>query len=255
MQAGMSLKTNGLLRLMGKEHLSNLEDYISASLQESYLEISSKEDIYNTFNNIINTFISSLSDDERIILRLYTGYDFRGINSLLRGIWDYDLNGKLTEEVINKYKDLCNDLELIINRFPKPNINFKVYRGVDIKPFYEYGIYTIEELINMKDKYYYESGFTSTSLLRDTSFYYNKSEWSNNSNIEIEYYIPKESEDGALLLTDDLSYSKDQNEYLINSGSLFKIIDVKIEDNKAYLKAILIPKKIWNIVLETKLKR
>ncbi len=39
-------------------------------------------------------------------------------------------------------------------------------------------------------------------------------------NIEIEYLIPEESNDGITLINDDLSYPKVQSEYLINKSSL-----------------------------------
>ncbi|MDD6223989.1 MAG: hypothetical protein PUB18_03220 [bacterium] len=68
-------------------------------------------------------------------------------------------------------------------------------------------------------------------------------------NVGIKYLIPKESSDGALLVTDELSFSPNQNEYLINKGSLTKTIDVKIDTvmNQAQLIAVLLPKKIWNL--------
>lgn len=250
MKKGLCYKTQGLTKLMDTNHLHNIEEYLNTTINESYKEITTEEEAYNLFNNIITSFITNLSSEERIVLRLYTGYDFRGINSLLRGVWDNELNGDIDKTIKDKYQNLCNDLELIINKFPTLNLNFKVFRGVDLKPFYEYGIEKLEDLKYMKNQFYYESGFTSTSLLRDTSFYKKQSDNKTLCNIEIEYYIPKESSDGAMLLSDTLSISKEQNEYLINSGSLFKIIDVNInkEKNIAFLKAILIPKKIWSII-------
>ena len=69
-------------------------------------------------------------------------------------------------------------------------------------------------------------------------------------NIEIEYLIPEESNDGITLINDDLSYPKVQSEYLINKSSLSQIIDVKVSpDGKlAHMKSVLIPKKMWNII-------
>ena len=105
-------------------------------------------------------------------------------------------------------------------------------------------------LKNLENKYYYESGFTSTSLVRDKSFFNRELEYHEFCNIEIEYLIPGESNDGIPLINDDLSYSKVQSEYLINKGSLSKIIDVKVKpDGKlAHMKAVLIPEKMWNII-------
>ena len=103
-------------------------------------------------------------------------------------------------------------------------------------------------MIYMKDQYYYASAFTSTSLLQEKCFYYEQSSWSDKANILIEYYIPSGSDDGILLADEELSYSSKQWEFLINSSSLFKVIDVFVSEDKTYakLKMLLIPEQIWN---------
>ena len=100
----------------------------------------------------------------------------------------------------------------------------------------------------LEGEFIYEPGFSSTSLLRSNSFFSNKPEWGEKCNIEIEYYIPKNCQEGAVLLSDILSYSKAQLEYVINSGSLTKILSVELNTKrtKAYIKAILLPKIYWN---------
>ena len=100
----------------------------------------------------------------------------------------------------------------------------------------------------MINSYYIEDGFTSTSLLRDSSFFNRELEWHEPCNIEIQYFIPEECNDGIPLINNDLSYSKNQNEFLLNKNSVSKIFDCKIdkENNVAYLKAVFIPERIWN---------
>ena len=72
--------------------------------------------------------------------------------------------------------------------------------------------------------------------------------------IEIEYLIPENSCDGIPLINDDFSYSKSQNEYIINQFSLFKVIDIlqDKENNTAHIKMMLIPKNIWDKEIELK---
>ena len=44
-----------------------------------------------------------------------------------------------------------------------------------------------------------------------------------------------------------MSYSTNQNEFLLNKASLSKVVDVKIENNKAILTVVLVPKKVYDI--------
>ena len=129
------------------------------------------------------------------------------------------------------------------------NTNIKTFRGVSLISFKDYGISSIKELTSMIGEYYYESGFTSTSLLRGKSFFARNLEWHDDCNIEIEYFIPAECSDGIPLITGDLSYSSNQSEFLLNKGSICKIIDVSISEDgeSAHLKAVFIPEKVWNI--------
>lgn len=70
--------------------------------------------------------------------------------------------------------------------------------------------------------------------------------------------IADECEEGILLLDNSsMSYSLNLNEYLINKGTLFKVVDVDIneEKNQAVLRAVVIPKEKWNSILKEKNKK
>ena len=54
------------------------------------------------------------------------------------------------------------------------------------------------------------------------------------------------SNDGLPLLTDQLSYSKNLNEYLLDRCTLSKVLGVRIEGNTAVITTVLIPKHIWD---------
>ena len=197
----------------------------------------------------MNAFSHELTDIELMDLRSYTGYNFKNINAILRGNWNYEENGLLNQEVEAKYRSLARNIENIIDKFLKPDTNFVVFRGVEANYFSKCGITSLNELASMKDKFIYEEGFTSTSILKDTSYFGKSLETGKNYNVEIKYLISSDSQDGALLMNSNFSYSPNQNEFLINAGSLSKVIDVNVdyENFTASLTVVLVPKKLWNI--------
>ena len=107
----------------------------------------------------------------------------------------------------------------------------KAFRGVSLE--------------SLENSYYFESEFTSTSLIREKNFFKRELEYHNFDNIEIEYLIPEEANDGMPLITDDLSFSKSQSEFSLNRDSLTKIITVDVNNDKncTYMKAVLLPQK------------
>ena len=246
---GTSFSTRYILNNLGSENVQELSSYIEQVLKEEFVEFTSVEQINKTFLEIVRDYIDSLSLKELSDLRFYTGYEYRFINNTMRNKWNYEENGLLTTEKKEYYQQLGESIKKIIDKFPSLNINIKSYRGISIKAFYDYGITTISDLSLMQGQYIYEQGFTSTSLLRNISYYGREDlGWHDTCNIEIEYSIPSLCQDGAILLTDVLSYSKAQMEYVINSGSLTKItsVDIDKENNTAKLSAILLPKSLWN---------
>lgn len=100
----------------------------------------------------------------------------------------------------------------------------------------------------------FEEGFTSTSIIEDSCYFNKVLDTGKNYNVEIKYLITPEYDEGALLLNHDMSYSINQNEYLINKVSLSKVIDVKINEdlNKAILTVVLVPRKKWDIAKDIK---
>lgn len=248
-QKGTSWTTRYLLKTLGPEKCQELSLYSQDVLKEEFTEFTSEEQINEMLSDIVKEYIEKLSINEIGDLRFYTGYDYRFINNTMRGKWNYEENGLLTSEKKEYYRNLGESIYQIINKFPSLPMNIKSYRGVSIKAFFDYGITSLEDLVYMEGQYIYESGFSSTSLLRNVSYFGREDlGWHDTCNIEIEYSIPSLCKDGAILLTDVLSYSKSQMEYVINSGSLTKItsVDIDKENNTAKLKAILIPKSLWD---------
>lgn len=215
-----------------------------------FIEETKDKEINNIPKDKIDTFFQQgfnkvrLSKTDYLILRNYTGYNFKGINSILRDKWTYEYNGILNDEKKYRYRENAENISELINKFPKTKESFKVYRGVTIDAFKDYGIDNLNDLVYLKDRFIYERGFTSTSLIRDTS-YFDKEIEGKLYNIELEIVVTENSQDGMPLIGYKLSFSSEQNEYVFDRGALIRIIDVDIRDNYAYLKGILIPKKIY----------
>lgn len=246
MEKGENFSIKYIKRELGPKKCDEIDIFLSDILKREYLEITAKN--IDTLKEYTSNFLENITDDELLELRSYTGYYYKFINAILRNNWNYDINGKLDENLKNDYYNRANKIYEVINKFPNIPMNFKTYRGVNLEPFKKYGITTIEELMFMNDKLFYEDAFTSTSVIKENCYFNKELECVNFANILIEYYIPEESKDGALLINDFLSYSKGQTEYVINRGCLTKIFDVIISEDKktAIIKAALIPKSLWN---------
>lgn len=247
-QKGTSWFTRYIKRGLGEEKNNEINSFVEQSMSEEFLDFTSEAEIHEYLGEMVKQYVYSLNMDEISDLRFYTGYDFKNINNTMRGKWNYEENGLLTQEKKDMYNELGERIYKVINKFPQLNLNIKAYRGVNIKAFWDYGVYTLDDISVLEGQYIYESGFSSTSLLRSNSFFEKQSEWGSHCNVEIEYFIPGISQDGAVLLSDALSFSKAQMEYVINSGSLTKITGVEVDKEKgiARLKAFLIPRALWD---------
>lgn len=248
MEKGRNYNTDYVIRYIGKSKLTEIEEYIAKMQATEFLDYNNTE-FQEVIFDVYTKTLSKLSPQDETNLRLYTGYNFRNINSILRGSWNYETNGALTPEI---KKDSYNQAEQIrnaINKSSPLSKGIKTYRGVSIEAFYSYNIFSIKDLSYLKGNYIYEDAFTSTSVDKSCCFFYKKPFTLNHSpNILVEYLIPEDSDDGLPLLDDSLSLSKEQQEFIINSSSLFKVLDVEISKDatEAYMKVMLIPEKIWN---------
>lgn len=249
MIVGESRVTNMFLNMLNNSTRIIVDEYINSVCSRNFMVLCSMEQVDNVFGGTVNDFLSSLSSDDLLNLRSYTGYNFRNINAILRGNWNYEVNGHLDHNKSYEFRILASNISSIIDKFRIPNIDFTVFRGTTLDSFNAYGINKISDLRSLCGKFLYEQGFTSTSILRDTSYVNKKLDDGRYCNVEIRYLIPSESNDGALLCDNNISYSTNQNEFLINSGSLTKIIKVLVDENTntAILFGVLVPKKIYDI--------
>ncbi len=236
-----------IFRYIDKDRKDDLHLFAEEATQRTYLTFNSADEVAEILGEMVYNYINRLSFKELNDLRYYTGTSFKFINNVMRRKWNYEENGLLTKEKEEYYRSIGERITRVVRKFPSLNMNVKAYRGVSLRAFYDYGIYTLEDLIHLEGNYIYESGFTSTSIVRTSSFFKDYNKVTDNCNIELEYLIAKECQDGALLLSDVISYSKSQVEFLLNSDSLSKVNKVEIdkETNTARITLTLIPRMIW----------
>ena len=248
MEQGISNDVKTIFRFLSPETKEEMEFFASDSIGEEYFCFEKEEQIQEYLSSVSQEFLSQLSYEELETLKFYTGTSYKEINAIMRRKWSYEENGLLTKESEASYQKTGRDMCSIISKCPSLNMNLKVYRGVSLKQFHDYGIYSLEDLTAMEGKYLYDQGFTSTSLMRDKSLVGVTNFFTGERNIEIEYLVPSACQDGALLLGNQSSYYDGEAEYLINASNLTKILSVEIdkENNKAFIKAMLIPKRLWD---------
>lgn len=248
MEKGKSHTTNYVINYIGESKLKEVEQYITSILSTEFLD-STNPEFQSIIQDLYEKTIPKLSSTDQSNLRIYTGYHFRSINSVLRGSWSYENNGPLTPEIQKDSYEQAEQIRKALNKASSLSKGIKTYRGVSIEAFYSYNIASIQDLPYLNGNYLYEAAFTSTSIDERSCFFYKKPFTLNSSpDILVEYLIPENSDDGLVLLDESTSYSKDQQEFIINSSSLFKVLDVELspDKKKAYMKVLLIPEKIWN---------
>ena len=238
--------TNSVLRMIGEETMDTVQEYTDEVMDRDYKTFNSIEEAKSAFDGYLDTFFSNSNLDDIENIRYYTGASFKEINAVLRGNWNYEINGLLTDEKRNEFLDIAKSLSASMAKGSSElPTNIKVYRGVTLDSFKAYGVNSISDLKSMVGQYFYERGFTSTSLLRNSSSFSSNLDYWKDRNIEIEYLIPSEFSEGLPLINKDLCYTGVENEFLINASSLSKIVDVLVDEDKAYLTAVFIPKKVW----------
>lgn len=222
-------------------NLDNIDTYLALTAAESTTVFKNNEQI----NEYFRSYSPDITYGEAETIMSYTNRFYGRINSLKRGFWDYEALGRLTPEDKAYYLKYADDMEKIINKVTPLQTNISTYRGTDLKNFRRFGISSLDDLASLLNQYIYDDSFVSTSLLANQSFFKENKEAYNGNNIQIEYLIPKDSQDGLFV---PLSFYDVESEYLINCGNLAKVIDVKIDHEKeeAYIKMILVPKKVWD---------
>lgn len=236
-----------LFYLLNEEQKKNIFSYLEFSQTERYQTFHNINEIKESFDFYNMEFKSKTNCYERDLLRSYTFNSFRHYNAILRNNWNYEEHGKYDENQVQIYRTSVENLQHAIYKYPKCNLNFVTYRGINLTNFKEYGIESFHDLTKLKNQFLHEAGFTSTSLLQETSFFQRKLENGGNYNVLIQYCIPKDYAVGAYLYSEEFTAADGQNEYLLNSSTLGYVSNIEIMEDKksAKLSVIIIPTQIW----------
>lgn len=243
---------NQYLRAIDKfnHRMEAVQDFIKDAAARNYDSFDS-ESLFSEFGTKYSTKLDATLDAQtKSELKNYSGYNYRPINQVARGQWDYETSGECTPEKLAAAQQTIELISHSIASSPTINLDFTTYRGTNLDGFHGYNISSISDLNNLKGQFFLEQGFTSTSFSPDKSFAGREFDdpLRQQCNINITYRIPKESHDGIGLLSDETSYSPEQQEYLINHNSLSYIskVSTDTDNNTANLEMILIPKEIYD---------
>ena len=236
--------TNFVLKCIGEDGINEIDNYVEQMCTENFKVFNNGEEVDDYFFNYLDELKRNLTYEDINNIKDYTNRCYSRINDLLRNKWNYEINGRLTETDKQEYRQLASDIDQIIKNSPIIPENLVVFRGVNINAFYDFGINNLDSLVEMKNQYMYQQGFTSTSLVQESSLS-GQNNWYGNINISMKIMIPKDNNEGMILGSNNSVYSEEK-EYLITAGTLIKILDVNVIGNEAKITAMYIPKRIWD---------
>ena len=236
------------------KRLGNQDDaerFLGMITDEGVREYRSVEDFSEANPDYTKAVEVTLSADEKDALKEYSGFNYKWINSAMRGIWDYELLGAKTDEAERRFLETAKVINGAIEKAPNVEEDFMVFRGTNLDSFRGYGVETLADLDKMKGQFHLEKGFLSTSIVEEDGFAGRK-EFDDIQrgacNITMRYKVAAGTHDGILLAGSDLTYSEGQSEYLIKSGSLAYISKVEISEDErgAVLDCVLVPSQFYD---------
>ena len=234
---GTSKDVRRVFRLLDTDEVNNISSFYNACSGRSYREFKDSDIA------LIHCDSGSYSSEVADVFNNYSGFNYRRINASARGKWNYEKHGHSKER--ERFDKIATDLREAIDDNQRSIGNVKVFRGVPLSYFSDYGITSLEELGSLEGKFLLDRGFVSTSLIEEDCYYKKENELGLDYNVKIEYLVPEEFEDGVSI--GNISYSPGQNEYLINAWNLASVSSVRMDgENNAIVTAMLIPKKVYD---------
>lgn len=231
------------------DKLPVLREYLKDASSREYQAFESPAEVEQATESYREALSEVLTPEDKAAFKHYTGYEYKYINQVQRGFWDYETLGRKTPEKEAAAKSAADAIDTAISKTPPVGFNFHAYRGTNLDTFRNYKVETMQDLADLEGQFFLESGFTSTSMQQETSFANRDFDdpLRKAANIEIRYFIPAESRDGVALLDDDLTYAPGQQEFLLNRSSLSYISKVQLSEKNdaARLDMILIPENIY----------
>ena len=98
MEIGTSIQTRYINKLLDEDTKLEIDLIVKEAASYEYKK--------PTFNN---EFSDSLSEEERMTIRSYTGYNYKKINAILRNNWNYEEHGRRIDEEVSKLKKDITD--------------------------------------------------------------------------------------------------------------------------------------------------
>ena len=234
------------IKRLGNEQQTS--DYIELIVSEDCREYTGADEFLKANPGYEEELNGALSEDEKEALKEYSGYNYKRINSVARGFWDYDQLGERTEEAEQRSRQAVEMINGAIDKAPDVNEDFIAYRGTNLDSFHGYGVSSLEDLKKLEGQFHLERGFMSTSVAEEGSYAGRDFDdpLRKECNISMRYRVPAGTHEGVLL-TGDLSYSGGQSEFLIRSGSLSYIEGVKLSEDggSAVIECVLIPRQLY----------
>ena len=232
-----------LADLQAEQKDTIIENYASDIAQEPIVMFHNEKEISDYFREMNKKFNEENNEECLNNFRYYTGSSYTKVNELLRGIWDYEINGERTKEKINLYTQMIEQMEKSLNKVSELPSNIVTYRGTNLKTFAAYNINSLDDLKSLEGNYIYDNSFVSTSLLEKGCMFQKETSYFGTYNILVKYIIPRDSKEGLPIFN---SQYADESEYLINRGSLVKVMDTFVTNGCAYITCVLIPRKLWS---------
>lgn len=234
---GTSETTRMVFKWLSDERNQMLDSYCSECSRREYKKFDNMDQVFT------NIEIPKIADQDRESLSHYSGFSHFSLNRAAKGTWNYEDNGSIERH--NEYMKYVDELHDTIQNNQVSMGNIRVYRGVPIKYFNEYGIRSVDDLEMLEGQYLLDRGFVSTSLVEDECFYRKDPKNGINYNVMIEYLVPEEFTDGVCL--GYVSHYVDEGEYLINTWNLAQVIGVSRDgEDRAIVQAMLVPKKVYD---------
>ena len=125
MEIGYSSSTKLLMRYLSEDTKKEIDRYVEEHKNTESIEYNFQEDT--------DDFGRSLTDEEYMTIRLYTGTNYKNINAVFRNTWNYEDNGDSSKK--DYYKRLGEDISSIIDKYPKLKNNIKTFRGTSLREF------------------------------------------------------------------------------------------------------------------------
>ncbi len=235
MEKGVSKYVSQVLRWMDPELQDGFYSFCSEAARREYTE-------YTNLDMALMCIGKPNYGDEVDAFVEYSGVNFRHINSAMRDRWNYEDNGHIDRK--ERFREVGSRMSSAIDQNQASIGNTKVFRGVTLDYFRDYGIESMDELELMKGNFLCDKGFVSTSLTRDASFYKRETDLGLDYRVGIEYLVPEEFGDGICI--SNVAYDQDQGEYLINTANMAKVVDVRRDGDGVILTAVLVPKKVYD---------